>query len=117
MNEEQIALLFGLFAGDSVLATDYMAVIQMATQEVRQALLPAADETDSRLPFFAAAVAFLRYTEITAARDRVACTFAGTVAQNTDGAQKLAFAKELVRVYQTACRSLLQDETFWFTAV
>lgn len=117
MNEEQIALLFGLFAGETVLASSYTAVLQMAKQEVRQALKAEADETDARLCYLAAAVALLRYTEITAARDRTACTFAGTIAQNTDGEQKHAFALRLVAAYRNLCRELLEDETFLFQAV
>lgn len=117
MNDEQIALLFGLFAGENVLAETYEPILDMAVQEVTQMLLPDAEETDARLSYLAAAVAFLRYTEVTAARDRAACTFAGTIAQNTDAAQKLAFAQELVQAYRGLCRSLLQDEAFSFQAV
>ena len=117
MNQEQIALLFGLFAGEDVLAETYAAVLEMAAQEVRQSLAEGADETDARLCYLAAAVGFLRYTEITAARDRAACTIAGTVAQNTDASQKLAFAKTLVQAYRCLCRSLLVDEAFAFQAV
>lgn len=84
MSDEQITLLFGLFAGEDVLAETYESILTMAAEEVRQQLLPGADEMDARLCYLAAAVAFLRYTEITAARDRATCTFAGTVAQNTD---------------------------------
>lgn len=117
MNQEQVALLFGLFAGEDTLAEPYGAVLEMAVQEVKQALKADADETDARLCYLAAAVAFQRYTEITAARDRAACTFAGTIAQNTDAAQKLAFAQSLVWAYRGLCRSLLEDETFAFQAV
>lgn len=117
MNQEQIALLFGLFAGPEVLAESYTAVLEMAAQEVRQSLKAEADETDARLCYLAAALGFLRYTEITAARDRAACTFAGTIAQNTDASQKLSFARLLVQAYRGLCRSLLEDEDFVFQAV
>ncbi len=117
MNSQQIALLFGLFAGEDVLAETYASILEMAQQEVRQMLLDDTDDTDARLSYLAAAVAFLRYIEITAARDRAACTFAGTIAQNTDAAQKLNFARCLVQSYQGLCRSLLKDETFVFAAV
>lgn len=117
MNAQQIALLFGLFAGDDVLAETYEAILEMAQQEVQNMLLEGVDETDARLSYLVAAVAFLRYTEITAARDRTACTFAGGVAQNTDAAQKLAFARHLVDAYRSLCRSLLQDDAFAFAAV
>ena len=70
MNMEQVALLFGLFAGPDVVAEEYTPILTMAVQEVPQGLLPDADETDARLCYLAAAVALLRYTEMTAARDR-----------------------------------------------
>ena len=95
MVQNQIRSLFLLFAGEEELP----------------------DEDDARLNWLAAAVAFLRYTEITAARDRAACTFAGTIAQNTDAAQKLEFAGLLVQAYRRLCRSLLEDETFLFQTV
>ena len=55
--------------------------------------------------------------EVPAARDRAACTFAGTIVQNTDAAQKLEFAGLLVQAYRRLCRSLLEDETFLFQTV
>ena len=106
MSETQIALLFGLFAGEEVLPEMYQSILNMAAQEVKQMLISEDSQTDTRLNYLAAAVAFLRYTEITAARDRAACTIAGTIAQNTDAAQKLIFAKELVNAYRELCREL-----------
>ncbi len=117
MNEAQVMLLFGLFAGDDVVPEDYTAIVTMAIQEVTQMLLPDADESDARLCYLAASVALLRYTEITAARDRAACTFAGTIAQNTDATQKRLFALDLVSAYRGLCRSLLVDEFFAFEAI
>jgi len=117
MNMEQVALLFGLFAGPDVVAEEYTPILTMAVQEVRQGLLPDVDETDARLCYLAAAVALLRYTEMTAARDRAACTFAGTIAQNTDAKQKRDFALSLVWAYRGLCRSLLEEGTFFFAAV
>lgn len=117
MNETEVEKLFELFAGEGVAAAAYVQVINAAIQEVRQMLKSDADETDARLYYLEAALAYLRYTEITAARDRAAYTFAGTVAQNTDAEQKLAFARELVRAYRGLCCSLLADETFLFAAV
>lgn len=82
-----------------------------------RALRPDADAADARLNWLAAAVGFLRYTQITAARDRAACTFAGTVAQNTDGSQKLRFAELLVQAYENLCHALLEEKSFLFLAV
>ena len=109
MEQAQIARLFGLFAGDDTLGETYGAVLETAVLEVEQA--------DARLNWLAAAVGFLRYTQITAARDRAACTFAGTVAQNTDGSQKLRFAELLVQAYENLCHALLEEKSFLFLAV
>ena len=117
MVQNQIRSLFLLFAGEEELPDAVQPVLDEAVLEVQQALKDGADEDDARLNWLAAAVAFLRYTEITAARDRAACTFAGTIAQNTDAAQKLEFAGLLVQAYRRLCRSLLEDETFLFQAV
>ena len=114
MEQAQIARLFGLFAGDDTLGETYGAVLETAVLEVEQALRPDADAADAWL---AAAVGFLRYTQITAARDRAACTFAGTVAQNTDGSQKLRFAELLVQAYENLCHALLEEKSFLFLAV
>ena len=115
MEQTQIARLFGLFAGDDTLGETYGAVLETAVLEVEQALRPDADAADARLNWLAAG--FLRYTQITAARDRAACTFAGTVAQNTDGSQKLRFAELLVQAYENLCHALLEEKSFLFLAV
>ena len=114
MEQAQIAHLFGLFAGDDTLGETYGAVLETAVLEVEQALRPDADAADARLNWLAAAVG---YTQITAARDRAACTFAGTVAQNTDGSQKLRFAELLVQAYENLCHALLEEKSFLFLAV
>ena len=114
MEQAQIAHLFGLFAGDDTLGETYGAVLETAVLEVEQALRPDADAADARLNWLAG---FLRYTQITAARDRAACTFAGTVAQNTDGSQKLRFAELLVQAYENLCHALLEEKSFLFLAV
>ena len=113
MVQNQIRSLFLLFAGEEELPDAVQPVLDEAVLEVQQALKDGADEDDARLNW----LAFLRYTEITAARDRAACTFAGTIAQNTDAAQKLEFAGLLVQAYHRLCRSLLEDETFLFQTV
>lgn len=117
MDADQVASLFGLFAGDAAAAVEYAAILTMAQQEVEQALLPEADSSDARLCYLAAAVAFLRYIQIVAARDRAACTFAGTIAQNTDAEQKYEFALSLVKAYRRLCHSLLEEEEFLFLGV
>ena len=111
MNESQIALLFGLFAGSDVDTGKYQSLLELAVTEVRQALREDADESDARLNYLAAAVALVHYTELTAPRDRTACTFAGTIAQ------KLAFAQTFAAGCRTMCRDLLLDDTFQFFTV
>ncbi|MCC8111941.1 MAG: hypothetical protein LIO74_10280 [Ruminococcus sp.] len=117
MDLDSVTILFQLFVGDEAEVEDYSSIISMAILEVEQMLRDSAEESDTRLNFLAAAIATLRYVEITAARDRAACTFAGTVAQNTDAQQKLMFAKELVAIYRVQCRDLLKDNLFFFHAV
>ena len=94
MVQNQIRSLFLLFAGEEELPDAVQPVLDEAVLEVQQALKDGADEDDARLNWLAAAVAFLRYTEITAARDRAACTFAGTIAQNTDAAPESTLHEE-----------------------
>jgi len=119
MDLDSVTILFQLFVGDEAEVEDYSSIISMAILEVEQMLRDSAEESDTQLNFLAAAIATLRYVEITAAPDRAACTFAGTVAvaQNTDAQQKLMFAKELVAIYRAQCRDLLKDNLFFFHAV
>ncbi len=117
MHETQAFQLFQLFLGDGVSPEAYQPILDAAILEVRQLLISDADAEDARLCYLEAALAFLRYTEITAARDRVACTLAGTVAQNTDSSQKMALAKELVYAYRGLCCSLLTDDIYLFSAI
>ena len=114
MVQNQIRSLFLLFAGEEELPDAVQPVLDEAILEVQQALKDGTDEDDARLNWLAAAVAFLRYTEITAARDRAACTYAGTIAQQTDSTQKLAAADRLVQDTKARCRDLLRDDTFAF---
>ena len=53
MNESQIALLFGLFAGSDVDTGKYQSLLELAVTEVRQALREDADESDARLNYLA----------------------------------------------------------------
>ena len=69
MVQNQIRSLFLLFAGEEELPDAVQPVLDEAVLEVQQALKDGADEDDARLNWLAAAVAFLRYTEITAASD------------------------------------------------
>lgn len=117
MTFESVSLLFGLFAGPEVVPEEYAGVVEMAMQEVTDRLRDGVYAESPRLNYFAAAIANLRYAEITCARDKAAYTYAGGVAQNTNSRQKLESARTLVRAYQGLCRELLKDETFYFIAV
>lgn len=117
MNQDSVMLLFGLFAGPEVVPEEYQGVVEMAMEEVLDRLRDEADADSPRLNYLAAAVANLRYAEVTCARDKAAYTYAGGVAQNTNSRQKLESARILVRAYQGLCRELLKDETFYFIAV
>lgn len=114
MDDEKIKELFTLYVGEAGVATEYVQVIEAAKEEVTLQLLPDASLADSRLNYLVAALAFLRYIQVTAARDRTASTIAGGIAQNADAKQKLAFAWGLLDGYRVLCSSLLADSSFLF---
>lgn len=102
-----------LYAGQPA-AQHYETLIPAAIQEVERMLLPMADPGDPRLEQLAAALCNQRLQELEAPRDRAACTYAGTIAQQTDSTQKLAAADRLVQDTKARCRDLLRDDTFAF---
>ena len=86
MQYESIKDLFLLYAGQPA-AQHYETLIPAAIQEVERMLLPMADPGDPRLEQLAAALCNQRLQELEAPRDRAACTYAGTIAQQTDSTQ------------------------------
>ena len=116
MDMEQVKALFTLFSGEED-TTTYQPVIYAAMTEVRQMLREGASETDARLGYLAAAIANLRYTEIFGAREKALATYAGTIARQSDAAQQLRFAKQLVYSYQGLCKSLVVGTGFQFQLI
>ena len=116
MDMERVCDLFTLFSGETDTET-FRPVIDAAAMEVRQILREDADETDVRLTYLAAAIANLRYTEIYGAREKALATFAGTIARQSDSAQQLLFAKQLVYSYEGLCASLVAAPGFQFRTI
>lgn len=116
MNINSIISLFTLFSGEPE-AKSYIPLINSAITEVKNRLKADVNLEDERLSFLCAAIANLRYTQILAARDRLRYTFAGTVAQMSNGAQQLDFANSLVREYWASIKDLINDTDFTFLNV
>lgn len=116
MNLQMVLPLFVLFSGEED-GTAFMPLLVTASEEVRRQLREEADDTDVRLCYLVAAVANLRYTQIYGARDKALATYAGTIARQSDAAQQLRFAQQLVRSYRGLCADLLCDCEFLFFGI
>ncbi|MDE5884812.1 MAG: hypothetical protein K2H29_07050 [Oscillospiraceae bacterium] len=103
-----ITSLFSFFTGEAD-PDQFLPLLTASIQEVRSVLLENADESDTRLCYLVASVANLRYTEIHGARENCLATYAGTISRESDSAQRMRFAQQLVRSYQTLCRDLIQN--------
>lgn len=116
MNLNSIISLFTLFSGETN-AKAYIPLINSAITEVKSRLKAGVNLEDERLSFLCAAIANLRYTQILSARDKLRYTFAGTVAQMSNGTQQLDFANSLVREYWASVTELTNDTDFTFVNV
>lgn len=116
MNMQMISSLFSLFSGEQDTSA-YLPLLTAAVEEVRQELRGDADSTQVRLCYLAAAVANLRYTQMYGAREKALATYAGTIARQSDAAQQLRFAKQLVYSYKGLCADLLCDRDFVFSGI
>lgn len=116
MDIENVKSLFVLFSSQSDTET-YLPLINSAISEVTYSLRDDADPSDTRLEYFAAAIANLRYTQILAAKDKIIHTKNGDLAANGNGSQQLEFAYALVREYRVLVYTLLNDGDFAFFGV
>ncbi|MDR0919304.1 MAG: hypothetical protein LBM93_08685 [Oscillospiraceae bacterium] len=116
MDITQITPLFILFSGQNDVEI-YTPIIQNAIREVQSMLKVGTNQTDERLPFVAASVANYRYTQITAARDKIAYTPAGKIDETHNGIQQFDFAKSLMEQYMCSIKDLLKDDCFSFTGI
>ena len=111
MNIESVKTLFELFSGEQ--AEDFAPLITLAAAETEKMLLPAADSSDIRLDFLAAAIANFRLRQIKASRDRSQVTYAGKMLK-ADGDSSAAYAGKLLRDYLQLCGDLIRPRTFIF---
>ncbi|MBQ8926769.1 MAG: hypothetical protein IJ055_00655 [Oscillospiraceae bacterium] len=116
MDMQTVASLFTLFSGQQDTQT-YGPLLTAAVLEVTQSLRTGADVQDARLCYLAAALANLRYTQLTGAREHMLATYAGTAAVSVDEKGRLGFAQRLAEGYRSLCRELLQDTAFVFLTV
>ncbi|MBQ6212500.1 MAG: hypothetical protein IJJ57_06375 [Ruminococcus sp.] len=114
MDIQTIVSAFELFTGEEN-GDEYYQLILLAVSEVESVLLPDADDTDVRLVFLCAALAFYRLQQILAARERAAVTYAGKVLKESQNTA-YGYAKELLRDYLQICSDLLKSKNFTFSS-
>ncbi|MBR6967015.1 MAG: hypothetical protein IKH78_00650 [Ruminococcus sp.] len=115
MDIQEIVSLFDLFVGEEIGDT-YIRIINLAICEVLDMLRDGADRTDARLEYLAAALAYYRYQQILAARERAAVTYGGKVlseSQNT----AYEYSKQLLSDYMQICRKFIKADTFVFAGI
>lgn len=116
MNAQLCMQLFTLFAGLAD-GLPYQALLDAAADECRQQLREGADVNDTRLAYYIAALANLRYVQMLAARSTLSHTYAGTLAKAHDETAPCGFAERLVSEYRAAASDLLIDRRFVFTGI
>lgn len=114
MDIQTIVSAFELFTGEEN-GDEYYQLILLAVSEVESVLLPDADDTDVRLTFLCAALAFYRLQQILDARERAAVTYAGKVLKESQNTA-YGYAKELLRDYLQICSDLLKSKNFTFSS-
>ena len=115
INVNNVKSLFELFSGEDA-NSEWTPVIVMAVLEVRNMLLPDADDTDTRLEFLAAAVANYRTQEIKLSSGKREYEYVGQM--DSGGARtSLAGAEMLMREYVQLCRDLIKADTFVFETI
>lgn len=96
----------------------YDPLICCAIKEVQQLQRTDCPESASHaLTFLAASLANLYYQEVQAAQEQTACTYAGTIAKQTDHTAQLKAAQHLVAHYRQMCSPFLNDTDFCFWSV
>ena len=116
MFRAQTERLFVLFACLPELG-EYAPLVEAAVQEVRRDLREGAEPLDTRLAYYAAALAGLRYRQLIAAQSALSPTYAGGVPAARSDTQPCGFAERLVFAYRRAAADLLKDGDFIFTGV
>jgi hypothetical protein len=116
MNNAVINSLFTLFSGER--DTDkYEPLISSAQGWVNRMLKDDADSGDARLDYLCAAVANLKYVQMTCVRKRINYTYAGAEDSSQRPSLEYEFAKELVNEYYAEAADLIQDNGFVFSGI
>jgi len=116
MNNAVINSLFVLFSGEK--DTDkYEPLISSAVCWVKRMLKSEADIVDSRLDFLCAAVANLKYVQMTCVKKRINYTYAGAEDSCERPSIEYEFARELVNEYFAEAAELMKDDSFVFASV
>lgn len=113
MEMEHVRSLFCTFTGLENPAP-FTSFLRLARIQVLSQLRDGADETDPRLEYVAAALANLLRLRAEACRDKPACTFAGTAAQDVSDRGMLQQAALMLSEYRAVCTDLLKDTDFFF---
>ena len=114
MDISDITEIFELFTGEEN-GIEYFRIINLAMYETGMMLRPDADRTDTRLNYLAAAIAYYRFQQILAARERAAVTYAGKVLKESQNTA-YEYSKLLMKDYMQICSDLIKPQGFIFSS-
>lgn len=114
MDFSEITEIFELFTGEEN-GVEYFRIINLAVYETGMMLRPDADRTDTRLNYLAAAIAYYRFQQILAARERAAVTYAGKVLKESQNTA-YEYSKLLMKDYMQICSDLIKPQSFIFSS-
>lgn len=114
MDVDAALKIFEIFTGQRN-GEEYFRIINLAVYETGMMLRPGADQTDTRLNFLAAAIAYYRVQQIFAASERAAVTYAGKVLKESQNSA-YEYSKLLVRDYMQICSDLIKPQHFIFSS-
>lgn len=95
----------------------YLPLILTSVSEIENILRDGADKSDMRLIVLTASLANLRYTEMTASRERFKYTANGAVASAHDDSAQVNSARSMFQCFLTSSKDLVKDERFFFSGV
>ena len=113
MDIEKVLSLFRLFYACED-ADSFLPVAELSAECVMRRVLDEENISDPRLCYLAAAETLCRVLEIKAARERLTLTRTGSVAAESDFAERLKFAQSLYRGYEDICAGIIRDDGFVF---
>lgn len=113
MHPEKIRELYIYFSQSESVQSEE-TFIEMAIETVKNSLRKPLTTHEPSLELLAAALANLYRTKAIANHDKITCTYAGSISQNTNAEQQVALAKEIVSEYRALASPLLKDTEFFF---